>query len=947
MRKLSCRTISALAIAIATASSGAYAAELEEIIVTAQKRAESLQDVPVSIMAISGTKIEEAGLHSFAELSAYVPNLAVQENAVNTIIVMRGIGVGANQSFEQSVGVYVDGVHYGKSRQSRTSLFDIQQLEVLRGPQGILFGKNTLAGAINVTTATPETDEEFGGKISVSTESFDGKTVEGHLTGSIGDTIGLRLAYKDRSNDGSFENTYAGAVNKTMPTVDESMWRASATWEPTDSTRVELKHAESDSVRLGQNSIITLFNPVANLGAASGLMFGTMGVVRPEFAGIVAAGNQNPYRDSQTIGGCALEASLGMSSAVCAAGGERPEGTDTTTADTSLSFEMELDNGYTLSAVAGKGGYKYQDGLDADWLPLEFIGRADISEYDHKSQEFRIASPTDGRFSWVGGVYLDKQEQEIDRLVDVDGTFGLPAIVMKTILGGGNPAFGLDTFLALSPAQVAGINATTYVPTPFGSLNLDELAAATGCAAPAPFNAQCVDYRLNVGVEGSTKFQHAGRISNWSQDTNSKAVFFQGTYDLTDSVAITAGARYTEEEKRAHAVMNLTTNSTGSAIPNSDGVLAAIIAGFGLGYAHEFNERRSSNQFLPAANIEWTRSEDSMFYLSYSEGFKSGGFNAADDQNPAFTAAGIQRTVPGPGFEYDDENAESIELGGKHSLLDGSMTLNWALFDSTYKNQQVSTFVGTSFVVTNAASTKIRGLEVDLQWQATDHLKLGANFALNDSEYGSYPGAGCTVEQQSGVLGLARALGRESLLSSDPVTSFDGCQANFRGDGVQSGSSVDRTGGKVGVDYNGSLTADYARPVMGGLMWMTSLDINFTDGWQQIGGSMNPGTYQDAYSKTNFRTGLKGENWAVMLYGKNVFDETTSSGSYPIPLASGAFGQYTLPESVWGATVNYSFQSIFQKPSDTKKDGLARPFLCSAFYLKNINSKSIWPTDAV
>jgi iron complex outermembrane receptor protein len=201
MRKLSCRTISALAIAIATASSGAYAAELEEIIVTAQKRAESLQDVPVSIMAISGTKIEEAGLHSFAELSAYVPNLAVQENAVNTIIVMRGIGVGANQSFEQSVGVYVDGVHYGKARQSRTSLFDIQQLEVLRGPQGILFGKNTLAGAINVTTATPETDEEFGGKISVSTESFDGKTVEGHLTGSIGDTIGLRLAYKDRSND--------------------------------------------------------------------------------------------------------------------------------------------------------------------------------------------------------------------------------------------------------------------------------------------------------------------------------------------------------------------------------------------------------------------------------------------------------------------------------------------------------------------------------------------------------------------------------------------------------------------------------------------------------------------------------------------------------------------------------------------------------------------------
>jgi len=902
MNKKSFRTLSSLAIAIATVTSGAYAAELEEVIVTAQKRAESLQEVPVSLTAISGTKIEEAGLHSFAEMSAYVPNLAITENAVNTIISMRGIGVGANQSFEQSVGVYVDGIHYGKSRQGRTALFDVQQVEVLRGPQGILFGKNTLAGAINITTATPDADEEFGGKISGSKESFGGTTLEGHLTGSIGDTIGLRLAYKDRSNDGEFKNTYAGALTKSMPTVDESMWRASATWEPTDSTRVEVKHSESDNVRLGQNSITTVFDPVSNLGAASGLMFGVVGMVRPEFAGIVASGNRTPYRDSQAIGGCALEANMGMSSAICDAGGERPEGTDTATSDTSLSFEMELDNGYTLTAVAGRGRYEYQDGLDADWLPLEFIGRSDISEYDHTSQEFRLTSPTDGRFSWVGGVYLDQQDQEIDRTVVIDGTFGLPEMVMKTILGGGNPALGLDTILALNPAQVGGINATT--PVPGTGLTLQGLYDATGCAVGA---ASCLDYTLKVGVEGSTKFQQAGRLSNWTQDTNSRAVFFQGTYDLTDSVAITAGARYTEEEKRSHALMELTTNTTGLGVPNTNGVLAAIVDGFGLGVAHEFDEDRSSTQFLPAANIEWTRSEDSMIYLSYSEGFKSGGFNSVDDQLPAFTDEGVQPTVPGPGFEYDDENADSIEIGGKHTLLDGGMTLNWALYDSTYENQQVSTFVGTGFVVTNAATTEIQGLEVDLQWQATDQLRLGASFALNDGKFGSYPGAGCTVQQQAGLLGLARAAGREVLLSSDPVTSFDGCAASFRGDGVQSGASVDRTGEKVGVDYNGTLTADYARPVMGGLLWATSIDINFTDGFQMIGGSNDPSTYQDAYSKTNFRTGLKGDNWAVMLYGKNVFDEKTASGAFNIPLASGAFAEYTTPGSIWGATLNYSF----------------------------------------
>jgi len=586
---------------------------------------------------------------------------------------------------------------------------------------------------------------------------------------------------------------------------------------------------------------------------------------------------------------------MGMSSAVCAAGGERPEGTDTTTSDTSLSFEMELDNGYTLSAVAGKGGYEFQDGLDADWLPLEFIGRADIQEYDHTSQEFRIASPTDGRYSWVGGVYLDQQEQEIDRAVIIDGTFGLPAIVMKTILGGGNPAFGLDTFLALSPAQVAGINATTPAAPGF---TLQSLYDATGCAVGAP---TCLDYTLKVGVEGSTKFQRAGRISNWTQDTNSRAVFYQGTFNLTDSIALTAGARYTEEEKRSHAVMDLTTNTTGDATPNANGVLAAIVAGFGLGWAHEFDESRTTNQFLPAANIEWTQSEDSMFYLSYSEGFKSGGFNSVDDQAPAFTAEGIQPTVPGLGFEYDDENAESIELGGKHTLLDGSMTLNWALYDSTYKNQQVSTFVGTGFVVTNAASTEISGLEVDVQWQATDHLKLGLSLALNDGKYGSYAGAGCTAPQASALLGLG------TLTAASPVTSAAGCAATFAGDGSQSGSVQDLTGTKVGTDYNGALTADYVRPVMNGMLWMTSLDVNFTDGYQMIGGSVDPRLFQEAFSKTSIRTGLKGENWAVMLYGKNIFDEITPTGSFNIPLASGAYGQYTSPGSIWGASVNYNF----------------------------------------
>jgi outer membrane receptor protein involved in Fe transport len=862
-----------MAIGVAVASSGAYAAELEEIIVTANKRAESLQDVAISMSAISGSKIEEVGLHSFGELSAYIPNLSITENAVNTIIGMRGVGIGANQSFEQSVGIYVDGVHYGKSRQTRTGLFDLQQVEVLRGPQGILFGKNTLAGAINVTSGTPTVGDEFAGKISVNKESNGGQTVEGNISGSLSDTFAVRFAYKDHQDDGFTNNSLMagatfvgeptpGAVQTTFPSTDESMWRLSAVWEPNDSTSVELKHAQSDHVRVGGTGVVTTFGPLANIASSNSLMYGTMGAVYPQLAASVAAGVQDGYRDAVSFGGCALAASLGRSHDVCASGGEMPEGTDTNTQDTSLSIEMELANGYTLSSVTGLNKYEYEDGMDADWLPVQFIGRSDISDYNHTSQEFRISSPVEDKFSFVAGIYIDDQEQLINRLVAVDGTFGIPG-TMPFILG--HPS--LDTFL--------------FYP------------AATAAFLGLPF-----------AMEGVTKFQSVARISTWQQDTESWAAFFQGKYSLTDSLTLTAGLRYTEEDKEARAKMNVTTGSTGLTNPNPSPLLAGLMASSFASWDHDLTGNRSTDQLMPAANLEWAQSEDSMFYVSYSEGFKSGGFNAVDDQNPTFNADGSTNpTEAGIGFEYDDETASSFEIGGKHTLMDGAMILNWAWFDSTYEDQQVSTFVGLGFVVTNAASTDVTGIEVDMTWQATDNLRLGANFAIMDGKYGSYPGAGCTAAQASGLLGLG-------VLTADDGKnhSYDGCTAKFNpGNGAQTGSGAqDLAGGQVGTDYNGSLSADYTRPLSNGIIWFTSVDVNFTDGFF-MAGDMDPIDYSDGFEKVNIRTGLRGDNWDLMLYGKNVTDEITPQGAFDVPLAAGSHARYMTPGDVWGMRFSFSF----------------------------------------
>ena len=908
MNKKSIRTLSSLALAVAAASSGAYGAQLEEIIVTAQKRAESLQDVPISMTALSGDKMDEAGITSFSELNGFVPNLSIAENAVNTIITMRGISVGANQSFEQSVGVYVDGIHYGKSRQIRTGLFDLQQLEVLRGPQGILFGKNTLAGAINVTTAEPTIGAEgISGKIALTAETDNGEMVEGHLNYSPSDSLAFRFAFRDQKDDGYIDNSFPGA-QPAMPTTDEEIWRFTTMWEPTDSTSVKFTHSKSEFERVGGPGVIHSFSPIAPIPASNALMYGVMDMVYPDYAAEVAANDgSTTFRDAVSIGGCALEESVGMSSSVCANGGERPEGTDTSAEDTALVIEMETDSGFTFTSVTGRNTYDYQDGMDADWMPVQFIGRSDISSYEQTSQEFRIASPTDQRFSWVGGVYWSEAEQEIDRTVVVDGTLGNPnAVQFVTGFGAltgaadfdgdlaaaqaGAMAAGTPSFLAFSKPQIAG--------GVLGAQGVTDPAAIAAWMA-TPIGIGTVNSLW--GVDGGAMWNQFGRISNWNNETETLAVFFQGTYNISDSLSLTAGVRYTEEDKTVRAKTDLTTNTTGLATPN-DGAFLAVLAGATFAsYAHEFNEERSTDQVIPAVNLQWEQSDTSKYYISYSEGFKSGGFNSVDDQDPNFLADGtIQRTVPGLGFEYDDETASSFEIGGKHVLLDGAMNLNWAYFNSEYEDQQVSTFVGLGFVVANAASSEIEGIEMDLAWQATDNLRLGVAMAFLDGAYGRFEGAGCTATQASALLGLG------TLTSASPVTSAMGCQQKFKGDGTASGSAQDISGGQLGSDYSGSITADYVAPLQNGLVAFIGADVNFTDGYFMTG-DLDPIDYHNGFEQFNVRGGIRGDNWEMMIFGRNINDKIISTGAADVPLAGGAHFDYMARGAVWGGRFSYNF----------------------------------------
>jgi outer membrane receptor protein involved in Fe transport len=303
---------------------------------------------------------------------------------------------------------------------------------------------------------------------------------------------------------------------------------------------------------------------------------------------------------------------------------------------------------------------------------------------------------------------------------------------------------------------------------------------------------------------------------------------------------------------------------------------------------------------MPGISLEWTKNDDSLFYASYTEGFKSGGFNAVDDQNPDFAVNPTPPfTVPGAGFQYDDETAQSFEIGGKHTFLDGAMNFNWALFTSEYDNQQVSTFVGLGFVVANAASSKVDGLEMDLLWQANDNLRLGANLSFLDATYGSFPAAACN-DLQTSVLRPATAAGL--------TASFDGCTTSVGADG-NSSVTQDLAGKDLSgaPSYSGALFANYEREIgKGSTRWFFDIDINFTDSFSLVGDA-DPIDTQEGFEKINLRTGFRGENWSVTIYGDNITDEFTATGGFDIPLASGAHAKYIRPGEIYGARFSYNF----------------------------------------
>jgi outer membrane receptor protein involved in Fe transport len=403
---------------------------LEEIVVTAQKREESLQDVPLSVEAVSGAKLADAGIVRLDDLKAYVPNLQMTETGIANNIYIRGIGSGLNQGFEQSVSTYADGVYRGRGHQSRMPFLDLARVEVLRGPQPILFGKNAVAGAVNLVSATP--GDTFEGNVRASYDVENQETLgSAMLSGPISDSFGARAAIHYRKADGYVKNL---TLNRDEPQRDEFAGRLTFAFKPSDSFDATLKIEGGSYDVVGRQIEIFGETPTTN-PAFSGLTYGQ--IISGGALPLLGRPNGLPQGTSASARNTAIDY-------------QRSSNGDSSNLDNTeaaLTMNWRLAGGTTITSVTGYSTYDLNELCDCDFVGATVFNAGVTENYDQLSEELRFTSPTDQKVAWIGGLYYqDYQLDESDYLY-------VPANSLAVTMLGLNPLIGANAAVFANAAN--------------------------------------------------------------------------------------------------------------------------------------------------------------------------------------------------------------------------------------------------------------------------------------------------------------------------------------------------------------------------------------------------------------------------------------------------------------------------------------------------------------
>ena len=770
-------TKSILAASIAVSAGAVNAAMLEEIVVTAQQRSESLQDVPVSVAAVTAEKMSNAGIVDLQGLSELVPNFSINETGISTTVTIRGISSGINPGFEQSVGIYNDGIFYGRDQLARIPMMDMERVEILRGPQGILFGKNSIAGAVSQVSAKPTDD--FQGSVTALYEPDHGEQdVRVVLSGPLSESFSGRIAILDRSLDGYVFNTVSGQDEQNE---EEQVIRASLSWDVSDDMTANLKVSRSTFDTAGRN--MEVYNSIGapdHISVLNGIP--STAVASPVEAGLnYSADNNGHFSDNEV-------------------------------SDVTLTVDWDMD-GFSLTSVTGFVEYEFDENCDCDFSGAAIFDAARQEEYEQFSQEFRFTSDLGGDFDYIGGLFFQSTE------LNYKDQISLPS---PTLIG--------DVLAGLAPSLA-----------PF----------APGASTDRSFN----------------------------QEGDLWAVFAQGTYTLTDEVRVTVGGRYTSETKDAdrtqqHKAVAAFGGQYQPAVV-ADPISGAYNALWGIFAIEPYQTivgKLDDSSFTPVVTVEWDANEDTMAYFTWTKGFKSGGFDARSNGHPDAAVNNAGNPISGNpitgSWEFDREEATSIELGSKMTLADGAAELNVALYMTEYSDLQVSQFDGTlGFNVTNAGEATVQGLEADGRWAVSDNVTLTGSAAYLDFNYDKFPNSQCYFGQVSD-------------------------SADFAGLCDVSGERKEYT-----PELQANIGAAWMGEVGEGLILSASADLVYMDDYIYAS-NLDPRTMQKATTQVSARIAISDSegNWEVALLGRNLTDETVINfgGNTPLggTLTGGAGNSY-------------------------------------------------------
>ncbi len=670
-------------------------AGLDEIVVTAQRREQNLQDVPSAISAFSAEALRARGITQTSDLMGTLPNLQVTSayGSTQPNFSLRGISV-ANEfsaSTASPIGVYVDEVYQSFRASHGQQLYDLDRVEVLRGPQGTLYGRNTTGGAINFITRKP-TLQGNNATLTAGYGNYNTVNLEGAAEATlVPDKLGIRVAGTYKKGDGY---TYNPTLNQDFGNTDSVAGRIALRFKPNDTLDINLK------------AYIAENKPRQDLPYGIGYL-----------AGRTNAGGYSRFAPRPELGGRILKQNEIQSDT----GGEYY----TASKGLSLTVAANLSDNLVLTSVTGYDYGKYRvSPFDCDGSPIDICSIRYASQSKNFNQDVRLAWTSD-RLKLIGGVYYGKDTIDTQNEPDFFGFLrpllrgaGVPAGFNNIPIGVGNslrtvPAFAVNP--ALTPA-LPGFCAPIVI-NPGGFFDARSLAAfqydvaTTNTAGGTAAQAACA-------AAGAAPFGPIRADQRFTLQRPSTAIYGEGVYNITDALSLTVGLRYTWDTVTYSNARTLLYDLGGT------GVIASLVP-YSFPYnpaLPALNQQRKTGQFSGRVVLDYKFAPDILGYASYSRGYRAGTFNGLAYQDVSQV------------YFLKPEKIDAYELGLKSRFADNRVQLNLAGFYYDYSNQQIAQIIGaTSFL--RSAKGRVYGLEAELAAKPFDILRLDASFGYLNTQY--------------------------------------------------------------------------------------------------------------------------------------------------------------------------------------------------------------------